>query len=122
LNKLNDKNVLESNIDPFMQQIIDSIEKNIDNNLFDVNGISTALNVHKSQLYRKIKSLTSKTPLELILEMRMAKAKELLKDPTVRINEVAYACGFSDSNYFSKVFKKHVELTPSEYAKKHMVQ
>lgn len=104
--------------DPFLEQVIQSINQNLDNNVFDVNQLCNEVNVQRSQLYKKVKSLTSKTPLELITEIRLNEATKLLRNPNIRINEVAFSCGFSDSNYFSKVFKKHLGMTPREYARK----
>lgn len=46
---------------------------------------------------------------------RIEKAKEMLKNTQLTINEVAYAVGFMDGRYFSKSFKKHVGITPKDY-------
>lgn len=48
---------------------------------------------------------------------RIEKAKELLKNTQLTINEVAYSVGFMDGRYFSKSFKKHVGITPKDYRK-----
>lgn len=47
--------------------------------------------------------------------LRVTKAKELLEDETVSIKEVCYKVGYSDPNYFSKIFKKATGMTPTEY-------
>ena len=48
-------------------------------------------------------------------EYRVGIAKKLLEDPTISIKEVGRSCGYSDSNYFSRVFKRSTGYTPSEY-------
>ena len=53
-----------------------------------------------------------------INEVRLQNAKRLLRSTGMSITEIAYAVGFSDSNYFSSVFKKHTGMTPGEYRSK----
>jgi AraC-like DNA-binding protein len=63
-----------------------------------------------------IKHFTQKSALENIHQFVIKKAKELLEQNTVMNNtEVAYELGFEYPNYFSKFFKKQVNLTPKEY-------
>ena len=50
-------------------------------------------------------------------KMRMAMARSDLQYTDQTISEISLACGYSDMNYFSKVFKKHTGLTPSEFQK-----
>ena len=47
--------------------------------------------------------------------MRIAHAKELLRDPALSIKEICILSGYSDPNYFSRIFKKQEGVTPSEY-------
>ena len=58
---------------------------------------------------------TGKTLNQYITEYRMEKARELLADPLNNIADVAYRTGYSDSNYFSKAFKKYTGFSPSEF-------
>lgn len=48
----------------------------------------------------------------------MEKAKELLMDPGVKIDSIAKSVGYSDGNYFAKIFKKYTGYNPSEYREK----
>ena len=48
-------------------------------------------------------------------EYRIAKAKELLQTTRLNVREVSVACGYSDSNYFARVFKRVTGMTPTEY-------
>jgi len=64
-----------------------------------------------------IKYFTKKSALENIHEFVIKKAKELLKDTTMNNAQVAYELGFEYPNYFSKFFKKQVNLSPKEYRK-----
>jgi two-component system response regulator YesN len=69
-----------------------------------------------SSLFRKE---TGKTISEYIIEVRIEKSKELLKKQRVKLFEIAREVGYSDANYFAKVFKMQIGLTPSEYREKY---
>ena len=67
--------------------------------------------------YRKFISSTGLSPLAYLLRQRISLARELLlADSSARIGEVATACGFEDSNYFSRVFHVHAGVTPRGFA------
>ena len=58
----------------------------------------------------------STTPIEYLITRRIAKAKKLLALGEHNVTEISELCGFSSLHYFSVTFKKHVGLSPSEYA------
>lgn len=64
---------------------------------------------------RQIKAATGKTFLEYLTAYRIEKAKQRLESTDLSISEVAHTVGYSDYNYFSKVFKRVVGCTPSLY-------
>ena len=66
------------------------------------------------------KNHTGKTINKYILEYRLSKAKEMLKDRNMKINDIAEKIGYSDGNYFTKIFRKEFGLTPSEYRQKYL--
>lgn len=72
-----------------------------------------------SYLSALFKKETGKTISDFIIEIRVEKSKELLKKPRVKLFEIAREVGYSDANYYAKVFKQHVGLTPSEYREKY---
>ena len=87
------------------------------------NTISTAklcavANMCKSSLMEYFKNATGTTPLQYQLHLRVSNAANLLAETTLDIGEIALQCGFSDSNYFSRQFKRITGLAPSEYRKK----
>lgn len=61
------------------------------------------------------KKETGKTIREFLESIRLMRAEEMLKDNYLSISEIANLVGYSDNNYFSKVFKKQYRMTPSEY-------
>ncbi len=66
---------------------------------------------------RSFKKLVHMTPMQYILSLRMTNAKKLLDDTDYHISEVARAVGYDNALYFSRLFHKHIGLSPSEYRK-----
>ena len=106
---------LPSAEDKFISKVFDYIKKNIDNPDLRIDSFSQDVGMSRVQFYRKIKSITGKTPSSLILEIRMNAASDLIKKTDLNINEIAYQVGFNDSSYFGKCFKSYFGVTPSEY-------
>lgn len=98
------------------QKMVENIERSISNSEYDVEQLATDMGMSRSQLYVQCKEALEKTPAVFILEIRMKRAMQLMENHSLRINEIAYRVGFSDPKYFAKVFKKHVGVTPSQYA------
>lgn len=57
-----------------------------------------------------------------LLEYRMEIAKKLLEDPKINIKVIGKSCGYPDSNYFTRVFKRSIGMTPTEYRTKVMLE
>ncbi len=55
------------------------------------------------------------SPNSYIIQLRIQHAYALLRNPDLTISEIAYLCGFQDSNYFSRQFKRSAGLTPTHY-------
>lgn len=100
--------------------LIDDIKRYIDNN-FDgsVNRDSVAafFNISPSYLSRLFAKTSESKFNEYLTQTRIAKSRLLLSNTTLKIREVAAKSGFTDNNYFCKVFKEMNECTPLEYRK-----
>ncbi len=68
---------------------------------------------------RIFKELLGKSPFEYLIQTRIHHAAELLKNTDKSVSDIAYKCGFHDSNYFSLQFKKTTGLPPRDFAKRH---
>ena len=101
----------------FLSKILEIIKRNYSNTQFSVEDFAYDLNMSRSQLFRKIKSLTDQTPTEYLFTFRIRKATELLGSGSYNIAEVAYQTGFSSPNSFTKTFKKYIGVSPSKYVK-----
>ncbi|MBR3931871.1 MAG: response regulator, partial [Tidjanibacter sp.] len=106
----------------FLQQIMAWIEENIENSELTIDDMATHMLIGRTTLYNKIKSLTGKSPVELIKEYRLTKSEMLLRTGQFAVSEVAYKVGFSDPGYFSRCFKEQYKSSPVEYLKKHKVR
>ena len=61
------------------------------------------------------KQETGKNFIEPLTEIRLKNARELLQDSQLSIKEICAQSGYSDPNYFSRIFKKQTDMTPSEF-------
>ena len=67
---------------------------------------------------RIFRELLGKTPVEYLIHIRIQHAAELLKNTDKSVSDIAYECGFRDSNYFTMQFRKITGLPPREFAKR----
>ena len=82
----------------------------------DVAGILGYSDVYFSKVF---KQLFDDNFINYLTKIRIDRAKLLLKDISFNIKEVGKSVGYADSNYFTKVFKRSVGMSPSEYRSKH---
>lgn len=98
----------------FIVRINSLIDDNIDNSDFSVADITRELCISRSLLHIKMKTFFKSSITDHIKQRRMSKACELLRQGS-NVSETAYSTGFSDPNYFSKVFKKTYGMSPTDY-------
>ncbi len=106
----------------FMKKAIQVVHHNLSNNQFGVDDFSSALDLNRRTLLRKIKSHTGLSVNEFIRNVRLKKSTELLINSDMNISEVAYASGFTDPKYFSRCFRQDFGMSPKEYIEKHSVK
>lgn len=101
--------------DRLLKSAIDVVNSNIDNPNFSVADLSSALGMHRTHLYKKLSSLTGKSPLEFIRSIRLKRAAQLLERDRIYISEVAYMVGFNSPKLFARHFRDEFGVSPSEY-------
>jgi signal transduction histidine kinase/DNA-binding response OmpR family regulator/ligand-binding sensor domain-containing protein len=101
----------------FILKLQQLIETHLSNSEFGVPELSDLSGISSMQVYRKLKSLTGKTPSQFIKSYRLNKAMDLLKKGQLTISEIAYEVGFSDPNYFSRSFHQEFGNPPGHYRK-----
>jgi YesN/AraC family two-component response regulator len=106
----------------FLESAVSVIEEHLAEPDFDLDMFSGKLNMSKSSLYRKIKSLTQLSPVEFTKNIRLKHACQMLKNQQGNISDIAYSVGFADPKYFTSCFKAEFGMTPTEYLKKNRVE
>lgn len=106
----------------FLEKVYEMIQENVINPDFSIEYLTEDLGMSKSQLYRKLKSLTGMSAKELLIHMRLQKAELLLKSSNLNVSEVAYKTGFSTPSYFTRLFHRTYEMSPTEYRQRHAVK
>ena len=102
-----------------IQRATEIIENNIKNNdKLTVEDLGKKLNISRTNLHRKLKSLTNQSATEFINDVRFKYAIELMKSGKYRINEIGFEVGFNSHSYFTKAFKKRYGLSPKKFMQK----
>ncbi|MCB0563312.1 MAG: response regulator [Phaeodactylibacter sp.] len=101
----------------FLQKLKALVESDISNQGLTITGLCEAAHLSHTQVYRKLKALTKKTPSQFIRSIRLEKAMELLNSTDLNISQIAYEVGFNDPNYFSRSFLQEFGTTPSSVRK-----
>jgi AraC-like DNA-binding protein len=99
----------------FMRRAFEAVEKNMSNPAFSVEDLSRELFMSRVALYKKLLSITGKTPIEFIRIMRLKRAAQLLQKGQQNIAEVAYEVGYNNPKIFTKYFKEEFGVLPSKY-------
>mgnify|MGYP003433740234 FL=1 len=101
----------------FIRKFTKLVEDRMSNSELSVEDLSSELCVSRVQLYRKIKSVTGKSPVEIIRQLRLTKADRLLSETSMNISEIAYSVGFSSPSYFSKCYRDYFGKIPTDRQK-----
>jgi len=107
-----------------LDQAIQIIENNLSNSEFDIQDFAKLMGMGRTRLFAKIKGITGQTPNDFILSIRLKKAAELLlsNEEDLNVSEIAYSVGFNTPRYFSKCFREHFGVSPSQYGKEEVVE
>jgi len=110
------ENAVEIDYDEFINYATDYIENNLSADL-SVTNLCKAFNVSKNILYKKFDAVYGCTVNEYVTKRRLQKATMLLCNTDKNIASISEEVGFYNYTYFSKLFKAHTNLSPSEYRK-----
>jgi len=104
----------------FFQKVKQIIHANISNEQFSVESLAKQLCLSVSQLNRKLNHIAYKPAGQLIRDIRMNHAAQLLLKNTASVGEIAYQVGYENPTHFSRSFKRKFGCVPSEYSKTRM--
>ena len=101
----------------FIADVRKNIKDNIDNSALTVDVLASLMGMSRTSFYNKLKALTDQSPGDYIRLIRLKHAIKLLKENAHNITEISEMTGFNDVKYFREVFKKHYNVSPSQYFK-----
>lgn len=114
---LEDQDINQDGADEkFLEVLSNYIRENISDRDLNVNKISHEIGISRVHLFRKVKAITGKSPVDFLKEFRLAVAAKLLEQDTYNINEICYKTGYNDVSYFRKCFKRRYGLSATQYA------
>jgi TolB-like protein/AraC-like DNA-binding protein/Tfp pilus assembly protein PilF len=106
----------------FLAQLTSIIEKNMANEQFGVSELADDINMSRSNLLRKVKKETNLSVSQLISEVRLKRAMDLLKAGSLNVSEVSHEVGFGSTSYFIKCFREYYGYPPGEAGKRSEVE
>ena len=101
----------------FITRFKEVVESRLENSELSVEDLAADMNLSRVQLYRKVKSVTGSTPVELLRTARLNRAYRLLMTTDRSVSEIAYQVGFTAPSYFTKCFKEAYGMLPSDVRK-----
>jgi AraC-like DNA-binding protein len=111
------KQIMSTGMDSRLERVLNYFNYNYTSEL-KVTEIAQQIGMNPASFCRFFKKGTRKTIVEYIHEMRIGYACKLLMEGSKNISEIAYECGFNNISNFNRIFKKKMELTPSDYQDK----
>lgn len=104
----------ESSSQNHFQEVLDYMNENYHEDISSAD-LSKRFGYSEGYFCRQFKTVTGLSPMIYIRILRLEKAAELLANENLSFSEIATRCGFSNANYFTRCFKSHFNMTPSEY-------
>lgn len=101
----------------FLQKAVRFVEAHISDEDFGMPELCKALNMSRTNLFRKLKALTGQSATDFIRHLRLEKAKVLLETTDMNVTEASYAVGFGSPNYFSRAFQETFGISPKSVKK-----
>ncbi len=98
----------------FYQRFVAIVNDEIGNADLSVEELAQRLGLSRVQMYRKLKALTNYSPAELIRNLRLRRAAQMLKNSEMTVSEISYSVGFTSPSYFAKCYREYFNETPSE--------
>lgn len=99
-----------------IKTILEYMHKNYHNKL-SLSDIADSVYISKSECCRIFKKYLKMTPFEYLMQYRVIKASDILESSNNSISDIASSVGFNDSSYFSKTFKRFMNISPKDYRK-----
>lgn len=108
--------IASSSVDEeLMKKAVGFIEKNFENENYGVEDFVSDMAIARTRLYQKITDLTGMSIKEFILDIRLKRASQLLRESEYTVAEISTMTGFASPKYFSVCFKRHYGQSPTDF-------
>ncbi|WP_028550313.1 AraC family transcriptional regulator [Paenibacillus sp. UNC451MF] len=104
--------------DPLVQKATKLIQTQAFEQL-SLNSIASTLGISRVQLCQKFQEELGTTPIKYLTALRIEKAKKLLTETNLTLDQISECCGYQNGFYLSRVFKHNCSMTPKQYRKEH---
>jgi signal transduction histidine kinase/ligand-binding sensor domain-containing protein/DNA-binding response OmpR family regulator len=101
----------------FLTEVIRIVEEKLGDQSFNIDEVASAMSMGRTTFYKKLKGLSSLSPVEFVRELRLKRSKQLLDTGEHTVSEAGYMAGFNSLAYFSTCFKEKYHTSPSAYLK-----
>jgi len=98
----------------FLSKLLKTVEDNMADSDFSVEMLCELVGMSRANIHKKLKHLVNQSATEFINSIRLKRAAQLIKQNAGNISEIAYDVGFNNLSYFSRAFKNHFGITPTE--------
>lgn len=100
----------------YLQKALDYIHNNYGYPIH-IQNLARQIGIDRSYLYKLTERKFHLSPQQYLIEYRLAKAREMLKNTSLSITEITFSCGFKDTSSFCRIFKKRTGISPGMYRK-----
>lgn len=109
---------VESVDEVFIKKVVTAIEEHLSDTSFSVEKLAEQMSLSRAQLFRKLKALMNVSPNQLINDIRLQRASELILSKADTISQICYRVGFNEPSYFARRFRQKYGVTPGEFAER----
>ncbi len=113
--EINTLNPIHLSEEEFLKKLIDIAEEKMSDTDFNVEKLCHEIGISRPQLYRKVVSVTGKSPVQFIRKLKMNKALFLIREQNLNITEISLSVGYNNPSYFSKCFQDAYGVQPSHF-------
>lgn len=104
----------------FLEQLTRHIKENLADEHFGVSELAQKVHMSRSNLLRKVKQQTGDSVSIFIRKVRLAEARQMLRDESLTVSEVAFQVGFNSTSYFTRCFREEYGYPPGEESKRNL--
>ncbi len=97
----------------FLKKVQGLVIANLSDPNFGVEELAMAISMHRSSLTRKLSELNGQSPSDMIEDMRMQKAWDMITSSDMPISQITFEVGFTELSNFSRAFKRYFGDSPS---------